>query len=122
MLTKEELEKLDIDLCFIRALPVDWDAEGARIVSKLALKRVKEFLNIDIVSAAPVCTPRHDGSIDLYWKEDDYCLLMNFNDERVGFYGETKFAWRYNKRQVNVAYDNTWHDNIMFELYKLWTR
>ena len=76
----------------IGELKDDWDGEGSAGYSPATLKRAHEFLirNIGVLAPPPQINPGDKGSIDLYWEDENRCLLINFpaGSEEPSYYGE----------------------------------
>lgn len=88
----------------IYRLKDNWDDEGSKGYSKNTWLKMATFLiksaiylfeNKGIIADLPKISPGPDGSIDLYWKEIGYSLLLNIpekNGEPVSYYGENNHS------------------------------
>jgi hypothetical protein len=84
----------------ILELEDDWDGEGSLGYSKETLNRAESFLKMHIEGLwksfsirlpIPKIGPGPDGSIDLYWKQSSWELLVNIPadaHEMATFYGD----------------------------------
>jgi hypothetical protein len=82
----------------LRALEEDWDDQGAQPIREETIQRAARFLHLAAAQLAargtelpiPRISPCADGSVDLFWKDGEFRLLMNVQPgETVSdFYGE----------------------------------
>ena len=82
----------------------DWDGEGSKGYEESTFVQATEFVinyalwaweKIGTIIDVPRILPGPDGTIDLYWKKDEYDLLVNIPEAPntiVGFYGDDKEA------------------------------
>jgi len=84
-----EIERVISDSQSITALPLDWDGEGALQISESTWRKAAGLLReVDsyiyrsarVYLAAPHITPCADGSIDLYWTQPAFRLLVNVKE------------------------------------------
>lgn len=79
-------------------LPVDWDDEGASPIAEQTFQRAASFLRTTAMQLAvwgielpaPQISPCSDGSIDLFWKDEAFRLLVNVQPGNAAsdFFGE----------------------------------
>jgi hypothetical protein len=73
-------------------LPNDWDGEGAITPTRASLGNTLRLLESLCETLpdlpAPDMGPCANGSVDLYWKEPEFTLLMNVHDSDFSWYGE----------------------------------
>lgn len=88
-----ENEYLDLigDTTGYASLEEDWDGEGAAKVRPESIEKTVKIIKM-LVALYPSLPsldigPCADGTLDLYWKEDGFSLLINVGDN-INYYGE----------------------------------
>lgn len=70
----------------------DWDDEGALALNQLTYERAYCWIENHITNnmISPRVSLGRDGSIDLDWSKNDYCLLLNISNQEnleIHYYG-----------------------------------
>jgi len=101
----------------LRSLSADWDDEGASAidaqtaevaVSLLTAAEDRMIERYGRTIPPPTVSPCGDGSIDLFWKNDAYRLLINIQPPAVresDFYGETRSGLKFRGTFPAQAYE-----------------
>lgn len=92
MTLKTEYPGLVVETRGFAQLPDDWDGEGSttpKLWSIYTTLSLLEFLTVTFPDIpAPDLGPCANGSIDLYWKQSSFTLLMNVHGRDLSWYGE----------------------------------
>lgn len=79
-------------------LPPNWNGYGERPVHALSLKRAARILDaMDFDGPQPAMSPRHDGTVQLEWHNDDSSIELvvapNASAEAWTFVGDDEDSW-----------------------------
>lgn len=91
MSLRDQYPALVVEARGFSQLPDDWDGEGAR---KPGIASIGHTLNLLEQMTAelpelpePDLAPCANGSIDLWWKQPSFTLLMNVHEGKFSWYG-----------------------------------
>jgi len=110
----------------ILSLKENWDGEGSpgykestwiRTVEFLANYALRIWREFELIIDTPIISQGPEGSIDIYWKTNDYDLLVNISENPESpatFYGENK-----GKNHIKGSFDpSDYNQGLLLYLIK----